>query len=264
MADHPAVPSLMPGLSPGSARPIAPAREAASLLDLMVDGFYMLFLLKNRYAPTGADELRARVKEFLAGMERGARKLPGGEVPAEDVYLAKYAYCALVDETVLGSQSAVRDAWARKPLQLELFGEQLAGENFFVRLDELRREGARRVQVLEVFHMCLLLGFQGRYMIEDGTEKLGLLCDRLGDEIANLKGRRSGFAPHWQAPDAVMNRLRGEVPLWVVASLFALAGLGAFFGLRWALEHETRQDLAAYSQIVRLPAPTAHITITLP
>ena len=264
MADNPPIPSLMPGLKPGGARPIGPARDATSLLDLMVDGFYMLFLLKNRYAPAGADELRARIREFLAGVERGAKKLAGAEVSAEDLYLAKYAYCALVDEVVLTSQSSVRDVWARKPLQLELFGEQLAGENFFVRLDELRRGGAARLPALEVFHMCLLLGFQGKYMIEDGTEKLGLLCDRLGDEIANLKGRRTGFAPHWQAPDAVINRLRGEVPLWVVASLFALAGLGAFLGLRWALEHETRKDLAAYSQIVKLPAPTAHITITLP
>lgn len=264
MADHPAAPSLLPGLKPGVARPIAPAREATSLPDLMVDGFYMLFLLKNRYAPAGADELRIRIRAFLAAVERGAKKLSNPAPSAEDVYLAKYAYCALVDEIVLTSQSAVRDAWARKPLQLELFGEQLAGENFFVRLDELRREGAARLQVLEVFHMCLLMGFQGKYMIEDGTEKLGLLCDRLGDEIAHLKGRRTGFAPHWQAPDAVINRLRGEVPLWVVASVFALAGLGAFLGLRWTLERETQRDLAAYAQVVKLPAPTAHVTITLP
>lgn len=256
-----AVPSLMPGLSPGVARPISAPREAACLTDLMVDGFYMLFLLKNRHVPTGADELRARVKEFLAGVERGAKRL---DLPAEDLYLAKYAYCALVDEIVLLSQSAVRDAWARKPLQLELFGEQLAGENFFLRLEELRREGARRVQVLEVFHMCLLLGFQGRYMIEDGSEKLGLLCDRVGDEIAAMKGRRATLAPHWQAPDMVMNRLRSEVPLWVVGAVFALAGLAAFIGLRWHLGIETQRDLAAYTQVVKLPAPTAHVTITLP
>lgn len=265
MSDTPSAPSLTPGLRPGLARPIS-AREATSLADLMVDGFYMLFLLKNRWVPTGADELRSRIKEFLGTVERGARKLgqSGADVPAEDVYLAKYAFCALVDETVLSSHSAIRDAWARRPLQLELFGDQLAGENFFVRLDELRREGAPRVQVLEVFHMCLLMGFQGKYLIEDGTEKLGFLCDRLGDEIAHHKGRRGGFAPHWQAPDTVMNRLRGEVPLWVVASLFALAGLAAYMGLRGLLQHETTRDLGAYNEVVKLPAPTAHVTITLP
>lgn len=265
MADTPSAPSLMAGLQP-SLRPAAGTREASTLLDLMLDGFYMLFLLKNRYAPTAADELRARIRDFLGTVERGARKLrqAGTETPAEDIYLAKYAFCALVDEIVLSSQLAMRDSWARKPLQLDLFGDQLAGENFFVRLEELRREGAARLQVLEVFHMCLLMGFQGKYMLEEGSEKLGYLCDRLGDEIANHKGRRTAFAPHWQAPDSVMHRLRSEVPLWVLASLFALLGLVAFVGLRWSLDRETSRDLARYAEVVKLPPPTAHITITLP
>jgi type VI secretion system protein ImpK len=177
--------------------------------------------------------------------------------------------CALVDETVLTSHSAIRDLWARRPLQLELFGEQLAGENFFARLEALRREGAARVQVLEVFQMGLLLGFQGKYLIEDGTEKLGYLVARLGDEIAQHKsaqhnGRRTGFAPHWQAPDAVAHRLRSEAPLWVVGALFALAALVAFVGLRAALVRQTERDLGAYSQVIQLGAPAAHITITLP
>ena len=257
----------MAGLRPGATpRGAAMPREAHSLLDLMVDGFYMLFLLKNRYVPSGADELRVRIRDFLSALERGAKKLgkEGSELPAEDVYLAKYAYCALVDETILSSQTSAREAWARKPLQLELFGDQLAGENFFLRLDELRQQGAARLQVLEVFHMCLLLGFQGKYMIEEGSEKLGLLCDRLGDDIATLKGRRAGFAPHWQAPDSIIHRLRTDVPVWVVGALFALAALIAFIGLRWGLERQTRSDLTAYSQVIQLPAPAAHVTITLP
>ena len=52
-----------------------------------------------------------------------------------------------------------------------LFGDQLAGENFFNRLESLRARGSAHLQALEVFHMCLLLGFQGRYIIE-GSEKL--------------------------------------------------------------------------------------------
>ncbi len=255
----------MPGLRP-SPRQAAPLREAQCLMDLMVDGFYMLFLLKNRYVPTGADELRGRIRDFLAQVERGAKKLgqAGAPADAEHLYLAKYAFCALVDEVVLTTLPSQRDAWARRPLQLELFGEQLAGENFFERLEGLRREGAPRLQVLEVFHMCLLMGFQGKYMLEGGTEKLGYLCDRLGDEIAHLKGQKAAFAPHWQAPDSVMHRLRSEVPLWVAGALFALAGLVAFTGLRWQLGRETAQDLARYDQVVKLPAPTAHVTITLP
>ena len=48
------------------------------------------------------------------------------DIPAEDVYATKYAFCAAVDETVLNSRFAIRDAWMLQPLQLTLFGEQLA------------------------------------------------------------------------------------------------------------------------------------------
>jgi type VI secretion system protein ImpK len=258
-----AAPSLFGSAGPAPA--MAPRQgvlvsDAHSLLDLMYDGFYMLFLLKNRHAPHSAEEFRQRVREFLTQFERGTRRL---DSPAEDVYNAKYAFCALVDETVLMSQFKIRDEWQLKPLQLEYFGDQLAGENFFERLEELRRQGAARLQVLEIFHMCLLLGFQGKYLLE-GTEKLNYLTVRLGDEIAHLRGSRVGFAPRGLPPDRIAHALRSDVPLWAVAAVFALCGLLAFIGLRSSLAHATERQLAAYGQLVKLAPPVANVTITLP
>jgi type VI secretion system protein ImpK len=234
--------------------------DAHSLLDLMYDGFYMLFLLKNRHAPLGFEDFRQRLRDFLMQFERGTRKL---DCSAEDIYNAKYAFCALVDETVLMSQFKIRDEWQLRPLQLEHFGDQLAGEGFFEKLEALRRQGAAKLQVLEVFHMCLLLGFQGKYLLE-GTEKLNYLTVRLGDEIAHLRGTRPGFAPHGLLPDRVAHTLRNDVPLWVVVSVFALGGLLGFIGLRAHLSRAADQQLAAYSQVVKLAPRAANVTITLP
>lgn len=251
----------------GSARPPAPQHgarvsvvEAKTLIDLMYDGFYMLFLLRNRHAPPDAGQFRARLKDFLAEVDKGARRL---NVSPDDLHLAKYAYCALVDEQVLLHQPTLRASWEQRPLQLEMFGDQLAGEHFFDRLEELRQQGAARLQVLEVFHMCLLMGFQGKYLLE-GSEKLGYLSSRLGDEIAHLKGRRAEFAPHAMPPDRIIHKLRAEVPLWVVCSVFALAGLLAFLGLRWNLGRQTQADLGLHTQVIQSPAQTARVTITLP
>ncbi len=238
----------------------ASPRNASSLLDLLYDGFYMVFLLKNRYAPHDADAFRESIRSFLTEFDRGGKRLGAS---ADDMYLSKFAFCALVDEVVLTSQSKVRDAWERRPLQIEFFGEQLAGERFFEHLETLRQGGAARVELLEVFHMCLLIGFQGKYILE-GSEKLNYLTGRLGDEIAHLKGRRAGFAPHWAAPDSVIHALRTEVPLWVIGSVFALAGLLAFLGIRHSLDRQTIDDLGRYSQVVMLAPQPAHVTITLP
>lgn len=238
----------------------APAREARSLVDLLYEGCYMIFLLRNGQAPTEAAAFRERVRQFLVGFERGAQRLGA---PAEDAYLSKFAFCALVDEVVLNADFRIRDDWERRPLQLEFFGEQLAGERFFEYLERLRQAGAPRVQVLEVYHLCLLLGFQGRYLLE-GPEKLAYMTARLGEEIAHLRGRRPEFAPYWEAPDRVAHQLKSEVPLWVVGSVFALAALLAFVGLHWALQHQTHADLAAYQDVVKLAPRAAHVTITLP
>jgi type VI secretion system protein ImpK len=248
------------GSPDGSGQAVVATHEARSLLDLLYDGFYMVFLLRNRYAPSDPEAFRDRIKQFLAGFERGAKRL---DASTDDVYLAKFAYCALIDEVVLMSRLRLRDVWERRPLQLEFFGEQLAGERFFDHLETLRQGGAARLQPLEVFHMCLLLGFQGKYILE-GSEKLNYLTGRLGDEIAHLRGKRAPFAPHWAAPDRVAHALKRDIPLWVIGSVFALFALLAFTGIRWTLERQTRADLAPYEQIVRLAPQPAHIIITLP
>ncbi len=256
-----AAPTLMPGASlPPRAADFYGSRPAKSLLDLLYDGFLMLFLLKSGQEPVDAASFSARVQQFLADFERSAKKM---DIPAEDVYATKYAFCAAVDETVLNSGFSIRDAWMLQPLQLTLFGEQLAGENFFARLEDLRAQGAPRLESLEVFYMCLLLGFQGKYMIE-GQEKLGYLTARLGDEITLLRGKRAGFAPHWPLPDKIAHTLKRDVPLWSIGALFALLGLLAYLGMSHFLNRDMQTAMAPYHDIVKIGPRAAHLTISLP
>ena len=257
--NRPSAPSLL-GDSAGGQYVAADTSSANSLLDLMYDGFYALFLLKNRCAPTDEAGFTSKMQRFLSDFERGAKKL---DVSAEDVHAAKYAFCAAVDENILHSQFNIRDTWARRPLQLILFGDQLAGEHFFTRLEDLRAKGAQHLQALEVFHMCLLLGFQGKYIIE-GPEKLNYLTARLGDEIARMKGKSAGFAPHWERPDQISHKLRNEVPLWALYSVFALIGLGGYFALNTMLSRATASSISGYSDIVKLAPRASYLTITLP
>ena len=257
----PPVPAAMPSLTPQQAvMPGSGTTAARTLLDLMSDGFYLLLLLKRGQMPDSVDGFVQSMQRFLDGVERGAMKLG---IAAEDVYAAKYAFCAAVDEVVLSQPSPIRDAWELQPLQLRLFGDHLAGEHFFDRLEELRAQGAPRLPSLEVYHHCLLLGFEGKYRLE-GPEKLGYLTARLGDEIVYLKGKRAGFAPHWPPPDSVAHTLRRVIPLWLPAAVVVAIGLLGYFGMRTWLGHQTGQQLAAYNNVVQMPERTAHVTITLP
>lgn len=231
-----------------------------NLVDLMYEGFYALFLLKNGSSPHDKTAFAEHMTQFLGDVDRQAKHLG---ISADDVTAAKYAFCAAVDEIVLASQHDIREAWETRPLQLRVFGDQLAGEHFFNRLEDLRAKGAVHLQALEVFHMCLLLGFQGRFAL-DGRDKLAYLTARLGDEIARMRGKSRGFAPHAERPDQIAHKLSSDLSLWVLTAVFAVAGLSAYVGFRTTLSHQTSTALASYNDLVKLPPRAANVTITLP
>jgi type VI secretion system protein ImpK len=231
-----------------------------SLVDLMHEGFYVLFMLKNGSAPPGEHEFAEKVSAFLHGFEAEARRL---RAHGEDIKAAKYAYCAALDEIILASGFPIREPWERRPLQLTVFGDQLAGEHFFDRLDELRGKGGARLQALQVFHLCLLLGFRGKYAL-DSSDKLACLTARLGDEIAHIKGKSRGFAPRAERPDQVAHKLRSDVPLWALSAVFALAALCVYVGMKSSLDSATRQGMAGYAGLVQLAPRPASLTVTLP
>lgn len=200
------------------------APAAPSLRDLLEDGIYLLFLLRSGNAPNSAPEFNRRVDQFLAQFERNARNF---DKAPDMVYQAKYAFCALMDEIVLSSEFVIREEWERAPLQLRLFGEHLAGEAFFDRLETLRLNPEANIEALEVFYACLLLGFQGKYLLE-GEEKLNYLTQRIGQEITHVRGGKASFAPHWKLPQRFQQYVKNELPLWLYFALLAVVAVVIF------------------------------------
>ncbi len=237
------------------------ANSPQNLLDLMSDGFYLLLLIQRRQVPEDHQAFSAAVMHFFTKMENAAS---AAGIASEDIYAAKYAYCATIDELILSaSDCPFRDKWQLNPLQLVLFGDQLAGDKFFIQLEDLRNKGATRLRALEVYHLCLLLGFQGKYRLE-GAEKLSYLTARLGDELIFLKGKRTAFAPHWTAPDRVTHILRRQVPLWTPALVLGLVGAISFTAFKLTLSTNTQQQLSTFNDVIALPTRTASLTLTLP
>ena len=162
----------IPTLMGGQRRQIQPGYgQVHTLLDLLQEGFYLLFMLRNGSAPPGEAAFTDSITAYLAEFDREARKL---RAQGEDIDAAKYAFCAALDEIILASPFPMRLAWERRPLQLVIFGDQLAGEHFFDRLEALRSTGGARLAALQVFHMCLLIGFRGKFAIDAG-DKLAYL-----------------------------------------------------------------------------------------
>jgi type VI secretion system protein ImpK len=118
----------------------------------------------------------------------------------EDVREAEFATVAFLDEVVLSLPDSTggfgRAEWKRQTLAVELYGEARAGEVFFDKLDSLltgRRDSPHVADVLEVYLLCLLLGFEGRYA--DMRGELASTAERLRRKIDGVRNADYRLAP---------------------------------------------------------------------
>ena len=81
--------------------------------------------------------------------------------------LVFFAVVAFLDESVLKMQNPAFADWAQRPLQEEMFGHNRAGEVFFDHLHTIlvRQDSAETADGLEVYCLCMLLGFKGKYAL---------------------------------------------------------------------------------------------------
>ncbi len=155
-------------------------------------------LRSNRQVVADADAFRAHVKQLLSAADRDARR---AGYDGEYVKLAVYAFIAFLDESVLNSHQPLFAAWARQPLQEEIFGDSIAGENFFVHLQDLlsRQDSEALADVLEVFQLCMLLGFRGRYGVGEPGAMQGFIA-AVQDKIRRIRGGHGPLSPLWALP----------------------------------------------------------------
>jgi type VI secretion system protein ImpK len=156
----------------------------------------------NRQAVSDANAFRAEMKKHLRMAEERVR---GRGYPPEDVKQVIFAVVAFLDESVLSSRNPTFSDWPRLPLQAELFGNQLGGELFFTELQKLmNRSDSNEVgDLLEVYGLCLLLGFKGRYAA-GGAGDLKAMKMAVQEKLRRIRGSSGMLSPRGMIPaDAV-------------------------------------------------------------
>ncbi len=197
----------------------------------------------NRQSATSAEIFRAHIKQLLSAAHDDAR---AAGYSSEDVKLAVHAAVVFLDESVLNSRNPTFAEWPRRPLQEELFGGHMGGETFFQNLHALlgRQDNDDVADVLEVYQLCLLLGFQGRYGAAGGNELLSWISVT-ADRIARVRGRPSALSPSWALPEGeviAVAKDRWVRPLAIVAAVsFAVLCLSSF--IFWVAQQSWFSDL---------------------
>jgi len=146
---------------------------------------------------------------------------------SNDIRDAEFAVVALLDETILSLRDAKAEEWRKKPLNIELFGQAIAGDVFFDKLADIERRGdsPQLADLLEVYLLCLLLGFEGRFA-PPLLGELSRIAERLRRRIELIRGIDYRLSPPMeftQGPAEAPAKAPPKWLWWVVGALaFAL------------------------------------------
>ena len=180
-------------------RPAGSNTSPDNLAVLLQELFTAIVRLRARRHEVGnADLFRTHVLQSIKTAEQAAaaRGYTGA-----DIKLAIFAVVAFLDESLLNLRQAVFNDWVRRPLQEEMFGRHVGGEVFFDHLQELleRRDSVETADVLEVYYLCLLLGYLGRYSISSKGD-LRVLMEKTSDKINRIRNSQPDLSPQWALP----------------------------------------------------------------
>jgi type VI secretion system protein ImpK len=193
------------------------------------------------------NDLRQRIVDVLDRMVGTARAAGLAEA---DIAESRYAIVAFVDEQILKSNWPGRAEWMNQPLQLILYREYTAGENFFARMRALLNQGGRQV-ALQTYYLCLALGFRGAYGVSGDAGSLMSFASAAQQQIAGTLPSASKISPHALPRDRVKAEKKGLGPLVGLIVGCSIVVIGVVVGLEWALRS------SVHDALVTMPAPAA-------
>jgi len=118
----------------------------------------------TQQSAANSQDIRTSIRAALKAAMEQAKSIG---YSSEINQLAFFAVASLLDESVLKLQSPAFADWAQRPMQEEMFGHNRAGEVFFDNLRTLLapQDAQETADCLEVYCLCMLLGFKGKYAL---------------------------------------------------------------------------------------------------
>ncbi|HYO53069.1 DotU family type IV/VI secretion system protein [Archangium sp.] len=177
--------------------------------------------------------LHHRLRGVVDEMLRRAAVLGFSHQDAQDM---TYALVALLDEIVITRPEPYRSFWMTNLMQLQYFNENVAGDGFFHRLQAIRKD-PHRAEVLQVYYLCMLFGFQGRYRIRGGELELMTLIDSVQKDLERAKPFDFDvLAPHGERPTESMLTGKRRISPMIISLGAMMLALLVYGGLMLGLD----------------------------
>ncbi len=205
-----------PSSGPSVGEFVAGAAGRNPLVQAAVPLLVLAGRLRGQIANADVESVRRQCMQEVRAFEDRVRQ---ANVASEDVLAARYALCTVIDEAVLNTPWGAQSGWAGQSLLVTFHREAQGGEKFFQILDRLLAEPQRYLGLLELYYVCLAVGFEGKYRLDErGGQRLADIRHDLYQRIERVHGAfEPELSPHWKGVEDKRNAVVRVVPLWVVA-----------------------------------------------
>ncbi|MFY1829233.1 DotU family type IV/VI secretion system protein [Myxococcus fulvus] len=184
------------------------------------------------HALPSAELVHRQLRTFFDRLLKRAGELGFNHQDAQEI---AYPIVALADELALARTDSFREYWLANLLQFHYFRENRAGDGFFTRLEEVRKD-SQRTEILRVYYLCLIFGFKGRFRVRGGELELMQLTETLQRELARThKFDTETLSPHGDRPPDSAVSAKRTLPLVAISAAAVVFALLVYTGLRIGL-----------------------------
>ena len=150
---------------------------------------------------------------------------------------ARYVLCSVLDETILNTPWGSESPWAQRTLLSVFHNETSGGEKVFLILDRMRQTPADNIHMIELIYICLSLGFEGKYRLNNrGRDAIEVIRDDLFLIIRGYRGEHErSLSAHWQGLGRTKKTLTQYLPIWIIVVIAVCILFFSFVGFRWWL-----------------------------
>lgn len=242
-----------------SPEPIQLRRGLNPLVNAAATLLAVAIKLRNTASHGNVIELHKRLTDEIKAFDIQAQR--SGALP-ENVISARYLLCTVVDEIVLHTPWGVRSGWSQHSLLSLFHQETFGGEKCFVILQRMQENPGKHLDTLELYYLCLSLGFEGKYRLAHrGHEQLEHIRDGLYQTIENHRGpMQQDLSSRWQGFGKTRSGMMDYLPLWVISSCLLAVLVLSYSGFRYWLYHTTlptAENLRQHMTVITQPAARA-------
>jgi type VI secretion system protein ImpK len=196
----------------------------------------LMLRLSELPPPPNPEDLRHRI---IAALRRFPSAARAAGMPPDQMRAAHFILCAALDDIIGDTAWGQRTGWSECCLTRTFYQSLEPGPSLLTLLQHIRGEPDRHRNELELFSVCLALGFEGDTRTQaNGAVEFRRRREDINALIAAARGPAAGLSPSWPGVPPPRPPPGAVLPVWVTAAVTGALLTGLYALLAFSLGSE--------------------------